>query len=93
MNKRTIFTKEDTKLFRNSKNKVAMITVNKFRRKFKGSIFNINMATRITKTTFTSERHLLKRRTMGTKIKCMSKSRISTMNNFMNFFKNNRSKI
>lgn len=81
------------KFLRNSKDKVTMVTVNKCRRKFKGSIPNINAAKRITKTTFTSERYLLKTRIMGIKIKCMSKRCISTMNNFINFFKNNRPKI
>jgi hypothetical protein len=86
--KSPIFTKKNAKFLRYGKNHMSMWSVNKFFGNVESSILNIIGTTRIAKTTFASKTHIFHFTTLITVIKGVPERRITTMNNFLNFIKN-----
>ena len=87
---RTISTKEDTEFFGDGKDTMPMNALNELKGHRSSALDRIEIAARGAKAALAAERNEFERTTRRTPVHCAAEGRISTMNHFLDTFKNNR---
>ena len=87
---RAISTEEDTELFGDGKDTMPMNALNELKGHRSSALDRIEISARGAETALTAERNEFERTTRRTPVHSTAEGRISTMNHFLDTFKNNR---